>query len=180
MRISKSVLKTLLVSLALLTLVVFGAAVGARKWKLYDASPQNPKDNSKQQLQPTDALPPVVSEIKGLEVISTFIDADGMANIVIINRTHKTILGIGLAAGNRTFTDDTGMSQDNPKPLILPNESYTFKESASNLPANKPIRVSVVLYDDGSEEGDATQRKYIHDERERQKEKRLHQAKEKP
>jgi len=180
MRISKPALRTFLVSLALLTLIVFGAAVGARKWKLYDASPQNPKDKSTQQLKPTDALPPVVSEIKGLEVIGAFIDADAMVNITIINKTHKTIIGLGLAAGNRTFTDDTGISQENPKPLILPNESYTFKEAVSNLPANKPIRVSVVLYDDGSEEGDATQRKYIHDERDREKEKRLHQAKEKP
>ena len=143
-------------------------------------APQSPKDNSKQQLQPTDVLPPVTSEIKGLDVISAFIDADGMANITIINKTRKTIIGIGLAAGNRTFTDDTAMSQDNPKPLILPNESYTFKEAVSNLPPNKPLRISVVLYDDGSEEGDATQRKYIHDERDRQKENRLRQAKEKP
>lgn len=44
--------------------------------------------------------------------------------------------------------------------------------------ANQSIRVSVVRYDDGSEDGDIVQRKQIHEEIERQKEKRSLKARE--
>jgi hypothetical protein len=125
-----------------------------------------------------DSLPPVTSQIKGMEVVSSFIDADGEVNITVVNKTGKAIVGLGFASGKRTFTDDNGISQDNPKPLIAPYASYTFMQPASNFQANQPIRLSVVLYDDGTEDGDVVQRKYIHEERDRQKEKRLGEAKE--
>jgi len=155
---------------------VFGAAVGARKW----GNTAGSQDKQKKRLQPTDALPRVVSDIEGLEVVSAFIDSEGVANITVVNKTGKTIIGLGISSGNLTFTDDNGIAKDNPKPLVSPYGSYTLMDPASNLVADQPIHVSVVFYDDGTEEGDTAQRKNIHDERNRQREKRLREAEGKP
>jgi hypothetical protein len=176
MRSSKSWLRPLAILLLTFVLLVFGAAVGARKW--VKTTPM--QDKQQKRLQPTDALPRTVSDIEGLEVVSAFIDSDGVANITILNHTGKTIIGLGISSGKLTFTDDNGIAQDNPKPLVAPYGSYTFQEKASNLTADQPIHVSAVLYSDGTEEGNADQRKNIHNERNRQKEKRLNQAKEQP
>ncbi len=152
--------------------IAFGVAVGAGKW------PRTPGAQEKGRLTATDSLPPVTSQIQGIEVVSSFIDPDGIANITVVNRTGKTIIGLGFASGNITFTDDNGIAQDKPLPLIAPYGSYTIQTSVSNLRADEPIRLSAVLYDDGSEDGDVVQRKNIHEARERQKEKRLREAKE--
>jgi hypothetical protein len=164
--------KVVAILLLVVAVIAFGVAVSARKW------PRTAGAQEKGRLKATDSLPPVTSQIQGIEVVSSFIDADGVANITVVNKTGKTIIGLGFASGNFTFTDDNGIAQDKPKPLIAPYGSYTVQQSASNLRANQPIRVSAVLYDDGSEDGDVVQRKHIHEERERQKEKRLREAKE--
>jgi len=88
-------------------------------------------------------------------------------------------VGLSLSAGNLTFSDDNGIGQDNPKILIAPNDSYTFQESVANLKGNETIRVSAVFYADNSEEGDEAVRKNIHEERERQRQKRIKDSKEK-
>jgi len=156
-----------------LVLVILVAAVAARKWPTRLANQQARQEN--QEIQ---SLPPVVSSIKGIEVISAFIDEKGSANITVINKTEKPIIGLSLSAGNMTFSDDNGISQDIPKILVAPNHSYTFQESITNIKGHGPIRVSAVFYADNSEEGDDTVRKNVHDERERQREKRI-RAKEK-
>jgi len=164
-------LKVAAILLLGVAIIAFGVAVGARKW---------PRTTGAQRgrLTATDTLPSVTSQIQGIEVVSSFIDADGVANITVVNKTGKTIIGLGFASGKFTFTDDNGIAQDKPKPLIAPYGSYTIQEPVSNLQANQAIRVSVVRYDDGSEDGDVVQRKQIHEEIERQKEKRLREAKE--
>lgn len=170
MRNAKRFFKVLVVLIPILALIAFGAAVGARKWANSGAS-QSPQKN---RLQSVDNLPPVVSDIKGIEVISSFIDSNGIANITVVNKTGKAIIGLGLASGKMTFTDDNATAQDNPKPLVGREGSYTFEIPVADLPPNQPIRVSVVFYDDGTEEGDSAQRQNTHDERAIQKEKRSH------
>jgi hypothetical protein len=162
-------------ALIFIVVVLFGLgiSVGARRW------PQSPGAQQDNQLKPTDTLPPVTSKIKGLEVLSAFIDGDGLVNITVINKTGKTIVGLGISTGNRTYTDDNVLTQDNPKPLILPYASYTLTRLVSNFRSNQPIHVSVALYDDATEEGDEAQLKNIHTERERQKTKRSHEFKNK-
>lgn len=176
MRGLNSRLTVLTILLIVLVLVVFGAAVNAGKW-VNTASRQ---DKQQKRLQPTDALPRVVSDIQGLEIANAFIDSEGVANITIVNRTGKTIIGLGISSGKLTFTDDNGIAQDDPKPLVSPYGSYTFREPASNLTADQLIHVSAVLYNDGTEEGNADQRKNIHNERNRQRAKRSNEAKEQP
>src|SRR5947209_20590519 len=104
-------LKVVLIMLIVFVLVVLGVAVGARKWP--------PRKQEKGQLKATDALPEVKSQVKGIEVLSTFVDAEGLLNITVSNKTGKTVVGIGLSSGTMTYTDDNGLSEDNPKALII-------------------------------------------------------------
>ena len=172
----KSPLKLLLVSLLALALVVLAVAVGANKW------PRQVVSNSSgaQKREPvTDTLPPVLSLIKGIDILNTAIDAQRQANITVINNTGKEVVGLSLCAGNMTFSDDNGVSQDDPPVLIPAGGSYTLQEPISNFKAAEPIRICAALYKDGSEEGDASVRKNIHGERERERQKRKREATEK-
>jgi hypothetical protein len=165
--------KITVILLLVLVLVILVAAVAARKWPTHFANQRAQQGNQAIQI-----LPPVISLIKGVEVISALVDEKGFANITVINKTGKPIIGLSLSVGNMTFTDDNGISQDNPTVLIAPNHSYTLHESMENLQGHDAMRVSAVFYADSSEEGDDTVRKNVHEERERQREKRL-KAKEK-
>jgi hypothetical protein len=149
-------------------------AAAANKWTRAIYGTSGPQ---KQAERVTDTLPPVISSIKGIEVVSAFIDEHGTANITVVNKTGKGIIGLAMSSGNFTFSDDYGLTQDNPKTLIPPYSSYTFYEPVSNLRAHTPIRVSAVLYDDETEEGDAVVRKNIHAGRDKEKERRLLQSK---
>jgi hypothetical protein len=165
-----STFKVVAILVFVFAVIALSVAVGARKW------PKTAVAEQKGRLTANDTLPPVISQIQGIEVVSSFIDADGDANITVVNKTGKTIIGLGFASGNITFTDDNG-TQDNPKPLMAPYGSYTITQPISNLPANQSIRVSAVFYGDGTEDGDMVQRKHIHETRETEKE-RLRKAKE--
>ena len=172
MNIKRSTRNTILgVSLAL-TLVVIVVSVAARKWP----RSQSPGASvpQKQDERVTDTLPPVISSIKGIEVVSAFIDGNGSANITVVNKTGKSITALGMSYGTSNFSDDNGLG---PAALIPPGSSYTFYEAASNLRAHTPIRVSAVLYDDGTEEGDADVRKKIHDVRDQERERRILESK---
>jgi len=157
------------------TLIVLVVAVTARKWpRAISPSTSGPQ---KQDERVTDTLPPVVSSIKGIEVVSAFIDVNRSANITVVNNTGKGITALAMSYGNSMFSDDYGLTQDNPKTLIPPYSSYTFYEAVSNLRAHTPIRISAVLYDDGTEEGDADVRKNIHDARNHERERRILESK---
>ena len=151
-----------------LALIVMAVAVGARKWpRLVSPSVSGPQ---KQDDRVTDTLPPVISSIKGIEVVSAFIDEHGRANITVVNKTGKGITALGFSFGNATFSDDNALTKS--ATLIPPYGSYTFYEPVSNLRAHTPIRASAVLFDDGTEEGDDDVRKNIHDARDHERERR--------
>ena len=164
----------LVVSLAF-TLVVIVVTVAARKWPR--AQSPGASVPQKQDERVTDTLPPVISSIKGIEVVSAFIDGNGSANITVVNKTGKGIAALAFSYGTSMFSDDYGLTQDNPKTLIPPYSSYTFYEAASNLRAHTPVRASAVLYDDGTEEGDADVRQNIHDARDHERERRILESK---
>lgn len=169
MNINRSSLIRIVVTTLGLSLIIMAVAVAAHKW-----SANSSQDSITQKKDPrvTDTLPPVISSIKGIDVLSAFIDENGRANITVVNHTGKAITGLALSSGNYMFSDDNGLTQDNPKPLIPQSSSYTFQEPISNLRANYPIRVAAAFYDDGTEDGDAGSRKNIHDARDGEKEKR--------
>src|SRR5436190_2659183 len=123
-------LKMVVIILIVLVLIALGVAVGARRW------PPSTTTQERGQLKATDTLPPVTSHIKGIEVVSAFVDADGLLNITVVNKTGKAIVGIGISSGTMTYTDDNGLTEDNPKPLIVPNGNYTLMPSVSNFQTN--------------------------------------------
>jgi hypothetical protein len=174
MKLSMKLLAVILFAVAVVALAV---AVAANKWPHIQNSKSN--DAQKRDDPVIETLPPIVSNIKGIEILNTGIDAERRANITVINNTGKAIVGLSLCCGNLTFSDDNGISQENPRPLISPGGSYTFQEPISNLRAHDPIRICAALYSDDSEEGDAIVRKNIHNERERERQKRLGKAGEK-
>jgi len=175
MNIKRSTLNIILIVSLALALIVMAVAVGARKWpRAVSPSVSGPQ---KQDERVTDTLPPVISSIKGIEVVSAFIDGDGSANITVVNKTGKGIIALAFSYGSSMFSDDYGLTQDNPKTLISPYSSYTFYEPVSNLRAHTPIRASAVLFDDGTEEGDADVRKKIHDARDHERERRILESK---
>ena len=175
MSVKRSPLKILqIVSLAV-AIIVIAVEVAAHKWPR--TVPPGTTGPQKQDERVTDTLPPVTSSIKGIEVISAFIDGHGQANITVVNKTGKGITALAMSSGNFMFSDDNGLTKDDPATLIPPYGSYTFQEPVSNLRANRPIRVSAVFYNDGTEGGDADVRKNIHDARDREKEKRILQLK---
>ncbi len=175
MNIKRSTLNIILIVSLALALIVMAVAVGARKWpRAVSPGTIGPQ---KQDERVTYTLPPVISSIKGIEVVSAFIDGNGSANITVVNKTGKGIIALAMSHGNSMFSDDYGLTQDNPKTLIPPYSSYTFYEPVSNLRAHTQIRVSAVLYDDGTEEGDAGVRKNIHDARDHEREKRIRESK---
>jgi hypothetical protein len=175
MNIRRSTLKVVLIVSLGIILIVMAVAVTARKWTR-NISPGTSRPQ-KQDERVTDTLPPVISSIKGIEVVSAFIDGNGSANITVVNKTGKGIMTLAFSYGNSMFSDDYGLTQDNPKTLIPPYSSYTFYEPVSNLRAHTPIRASAVLYDDGTEEGDADVRKNIHDARDHERERRILESK---
>jgi len=172
MNIKRSTRNSILVVSLALTLVVIVVSVTARKWPR--AQSPGASVPQKQDERVTDTLPPVISSIKGIEVVSAFIDGNGSANITVVNKTGKSITALGMSYGTSNFSDDNGLL---PAALIPPDSSYTFYEAASNLRAHTPIRVSAVLYDDGTEEGDADVRKNIHDARDHERERRILESK---
>ena len=173
MRFSLKVFIPMLLALAVAILVV---AVGAKRWPR--AVDSNASGSQKRDDPVVDALPPVVSLIRGIDVIHTGIDAERQANITVVNNTGREIVGVSLCSGNLTFSDDNGVSQESPRPLVPAGGSYTFQQPLTNLKAHEPIRICAAFYGDNSEEGDSTVRENIHNERERQKQKRLGKAEE--
>ncbi len=176
MNLKRSTLNPILIASLTLLLIVIVVAVGARKWPLNTMSGGNSPQKKKDE-RVTYTLPPVISSINGIEVVSAFIDGNGTANITVVNKTGKGIVGLAISSGNLMFSDDNALAQDNPETLIPPYSSYTLQQSASNLRANQPLRVSAAFYNDGTEEGDAAVRENIRDTRAREKEKRLLQSK---
>jgi len=164
----------LIVSLAFALIVLVVAAAASRWTRTISPGATGPQ---KQDERVTDTLPPVISSIKGIEVVSAFIDGNGSANITVVNKTGKGIAALAFSYGTSMFSDDYGLTQDNPKTLIPPYSSYTFYKSISNLRVHTPIRASAVLYDDGTEEGDADVRKKIHDARDHERERRIRESK---
>ena len=172
MKIKRSTRNIILIASLAFTLIVIVVAAAANKWTraIYGAGGPQKQDD-----RVTDTLPPVISSIKGIEVVSAFIDEHGRANITVVNKTGKGITALAISSGNFTFSDDNALTQS--ATLIPPYGSYTFEEPVSNLRARTALRVSAVLYDDETEEGDTDVRKNIHAGRDKEKERRLLQSK---
>ena len=169
MRLKKSTIRSLLIASSLLALAVLALTATARKWTRH-AQPQ--AQNRPSDRRVTETLPLVISTVKGIEVVTAFIDAHEQVNIMIVNKTGKGITGLAVSSGNMLFSDDNGLLNDKPAVLIAPLSTYTFQQPISNLRADSPIRVSAAFFDDGTDAGESEARANVHQARDHEKEKR--------
>jgi len=171
MRLTKSRARSLIMFLAVLALAALAFTAGARKW--HRPAPQDQSRHNDRRV--TDSLPVVISNVKGIEVVTAFIDAHGEANIVVVNKTGKAITGLAVSSGNMLFSDDNGLINDKPAVLIAPLSTYTIQQPISNLNADTPIRVSAAFFEDGTDAGESDARANVRHAREHEKEKRQKQ-----
>ena len=173
MNTKRSVANSIWLAATVLVLVVVVVVTAAHKWpkgRSAQVTRQQQEDRVK------DVLPPVISSLKGIEVVSAFIDDRGRANIIVVNNTDRGIKALAISSGNFMSSVDNGPREWNLPPLIPPHSTYTFQELVSNLRASSPLRISAIVYDDETEDGDADVRKTIRGTRDREKQRRLQES----
>ena len=161
----RSIMRSLMIIAPVAGVVVAVIVVGAgNKWR---ETRSNQARQQQQEQRVKDVLPPTISSLKGIEVTNAYIDEKGQAEITIINKTDKGIRAIAITNGSLMFSDDNGPHDSGLPDLIPPHGTYTIEQVASNLSINAPLRISAVIFDDGSEAGDTKPRRSINDLRQK-------------
>lgn len=160
----------ILVSAILMIAVVSG--VGVTRSKL--AGKQKKQWPPFQQV--TDALPPVTSKVRNVEVVSATIEnqgrQDATAAIELWNNSDKAITGVTLTAGDISVGHDGAISPEVPVAVVEPFGRITVRFVLSNLEKDVPIFVGGVIYADGSEDGQDIVLEVMHKHRAQGKAKR--------
>jgi len=173
---SKSTEKSIMRSLLIIVpgaFVLVVAVTATNKWPSIRAYRQQREERVKY------VLPPVTSTLKGIDVVSAFVDEKGEAQITVTNNTDKGIRALAISSGTLMFSDDNGPRENGLPDLVAPHSTYTMEQPTSNLRINVPLRISAVVYDDKSEDGDIDARKSINDTREKEQRRRLLESKDK-
>lgn len=116
-------------------------------------------------------LPPVLSIIKNLQVVSvrevyTGTPAAGV-EVEIFNNSAKPVMAVDLVAGEGAITRNGLSDEENPIVVIEPFGTTTIMMSFGEMTPGAPLVVSAVTYADGSEEGDERSLRIMHKIRER-------------
>jgi hypothetical protein len=124
----------------------------------------------------TDTLPPVVSKIADITVLSAKIENQGKEDasvaIELRNETSKAVTGVTLTFGEVSIGKDGGIFSDVPSTMIEPHGTLTIRFAVSNLEKDVPIYVAAVVYADGSEKGEDVVLELMHQQRNAEKLKR--------
>ena len=107
-------------------------------------------------------LPPIVSQVKSVEVVSARFLNEGepgeAIELTIKNHTDRNIVYLLVEAGDERDTVAVGANgfreEGTPPEVVLPAKGTTTIEMATNtLPAGHALRVAAVAFEDGLEEG---------------------------
>lgn len=125
----------------------------------------------------TDTLPPVISQVKKVKVVSAVIERQGtpgaMAAITVLNDSDKGITGITLTFEECTVGLEGGVSSDEEvETVIEPHSTETITISVRDLETGVPIYVGGVIYADHTEDGKEAVLELMHRMRETDKAKR--------
>jgi hypothetical protein len=124
----------------------------------------------------TDTLPPVVSKVDDLTVLSAKIENQGKEDagvaIEIRNETKKAVTAVTLTFGEVSIGEDGGIFSDVPSIIIEPQGTLTIRFPLSNLEKDVPVYVAGVIYADNSEKGDDVVLELMHQQRNSEKLKR--------
>jgi hypothetical protein len=124
----------------------------------------------------TDILPPVVSKVDDITVVSAKIENQGKENadvvIEIRNETKKAVTAVTLTFGEVSIGKDGGIFSDIPAIMIEPKGTLTIRFPLSNLEKDVPVYVAGVIYADNSEKGEDVVLEVMHQQRSSEKSKR--------
>lgn len=124
----------------------------------------------------------VVNNTRNLEVLDVKIRSSGdgrfaEAIIEVRNNSDKPIIAIGLESGNEKEASGTNLNGFNdgdvpPSIILKPHESIKINFPLSYIHPGFPIRISGVMYADGTEDGEEITLGTMHKQKEHYKNKR--------
>jgi hypothetical protein len=119
----------------------------------------------------TDTLPPVISKIPSLKVLSATITGQGqpdpMAAIEIWNDSDIGVTGVTLTAGDISSGIEGGLSSDVPLIVIEPHGTTVVGFTLNSLEKDVPIFVAGAIYADNHEEGEDIVLEVMHKQRDK-------------
>ena len=102
-------------------------------------------------------IPFIVSSVPSIEIVTSPVFepefADRIVKLRALNRSDKSIAAFSVECGNDRDTD--GFSTINGSyPIAGANEEFTIVIPIGNFSTAMPIRLSAIVFDDGSAEGE--------------------------
>lgn len=85
-------------ALAVIAAVILVVAAGRGRAGLVPTKLLTNRQQEEQRVVST--MPPVISSVRGIEVVSAFIDEEKQANIVVLNNSNKAIQGLAISSGS--------------------------------------------------------------------------------
>jgi hypothetical protein len=121
--------------------------------------------------QTVDTMPLIISQVKGLEVIKATLKNKGKADVAAVleikNKTDKPVIAVSVEIGDPEeaggITVNGYKEGDEPPSVVIePRGSITVRLSLNNAKPGDPIRVSAVVFADGSEDGEKIALETVH------------------
>jgi hypothetical protein len=144
------------------------------------ASPRLRNAGKQQEDGQTAQLPKIISKVKDLEVISITLDERDAATptlvIEIRNNSVKPIVAISVESGDEKDSSGIGtdgfIDGDKPPYIILPPQgTITMRMPVASLLPGKPVKVSAVMYADGTDDGEDRAKETIRIDKQRAKDR---------
>jgi hypothetical protein len=107
-----------------------------------------------------DTLPPIISKVKDLEVLSATIkrkgQPDAMAAIEIKNNSDMGMTAVDVTSGEYGMTVNGLDNPAHPVIVIKPHDTLVVEVNLNNIDASLPILVAAAIYADGTEVGESS------------------------
>lgn len=108
-------------------------------------------------------MPEIVSKIDTLEILTARTENEGKAEASAVlelrNNSNKSIIAVTIESGDEK--NSAGITESNildgdgpPVELVKPFDTYTLRMSFGSMLPGLPVRISGVLYADGSADGE--------------------------
>jgi hypothetical protein len=147
----------LLVAAMLMCASLISAGVLSAKRQQPTKGPERPRVTS---------MPAVFSKIKKLEVVNAWIVDPGTTAVRVAveirNNSDKAVMAVDLVCGEGGITKNGLTDEENPVVVISPHGTTTVEMTFGAMTFGAPLVVDAVTYEDGSEEGDESALKSMH------------------
>lgn len=145
---------TLILSVAILTIMLVLVLV---------VLPSKRSSKEQPETKRVTQIPQIVTKVKNLEAETAIIkrkdEPTATVAVEIRNKSDKPVIAVAIESGNEI--DSSGVNRngfhegDEPPSVVLqPHGTITLEMPLSNLRPDEPIKISGVMYADGTEEGD--------------------------